>query len=269
MLAMAIYSRVKQLQSRLETERHSGWANRLAGAIHGASTSGEALTSLAVVLDELRNEHGVVPDVRTEAVQLLEEVDQLLHPPGWVWNADLSRYEPPGSIAPLEFRYALTGQGWAEAYISDGRNWLRPTASYLSDALRALIDAVGAIVRGGARVACIWEEEPGNFIWVLEGDGNSVTIEIYWTSRGVDARWEARGAKSEEGINVAFEPPSGRVPGELRGQFATTRRDLGTSVLRAIDRLIEDGDQGYANRWGAPFPHREHESLRKALGPLP
>lgn len=268
---MAIYSRVEQLQSRLETERQSDWAYRLAGAIHGASTSGESLASLAVVLDELKKEEGVPADVRSDAAQLLDEVDRLLHPPNWVWNAELSRYEPPGATAPLEFSYALTGQGWAEAYISDGRNWLRPTASYLSDALRALIGAVDAIVRGGGRVACIWEEEPGNFIWVFEGDGNSVTIEIYWTSRGVDAWWERVGARSEESINVAFEPPSGRVPGELRGRFATTRRDLGTAVLRALDGLIdEEGDQGYANRWGAhAFPHREHERLRTALGRLP
>jgi len=264
---MSVYSDVERLQAQLQASGRPDWSDRLTSAMRGGATSGEILVRLAVVLDELRHQDWVNVELRSDKARVLEEIERLLRPPSWAWNPQLSRYEPPGSAQALEFTYSLTGQGWAEAYVSDGRNWLRPTASHLSDALRALTDAVDKIVRGRDRIACMWEEEPGSFIWISECRGQAVTVEIYWNSHSVDANWESLGARGEDNINVAFEPPAGRVPGEVQGRFSTTRRDLGTAVLAALDRLLDDeGDQGYANHWGAhPFPHPEHDRLREAL----
>jgi hypothetical protein len=265
--ARSVYSDVERLQAQLEAAARPDWSDRLTSAMRGGATSGEILVRLGDVLDELRHQDWVTVELRSDTARLFEEVERLLYPPSWVWNPQLSRYEPPGEAQALEFTYSLTGQGLAEAYVSDGRNWLRPTASYLSDALRALTDAVDKIVRRHDRIACIWEGEPGSFIWIFEARGEAVTVEIYRNFHSVDARWQSSGVRGGDNFSVAFEPPAGRVPGEIQARFSTTRRDLGTAVLAALDRLLDDeGDSGYANRWGAhPFPHPEHNRLREAL----
>ncbi len=269
-MATTIYTRVEQLKERLVQEGLGDWNDRLTDAIKGGATSGEILVRLARVLDNLKGETGIGAETRSDARRLLDEVDRLLAPPTWNWNPELGRYEPPGQPTPIEFSYALIGTGWSEAYMSDGRNWLRPTASYLSDALRAFTDAVDAVVRGRDRVACMWEEEPGNFLWLFEGQGSSVTVSVYWNDRGFDQFWWNRlNMGGPDYIDIAFEPPVGRLPGELRGRFATTRHELGVGVLGALDKLADDlGDQGYLDKWSRhPFPHREHERLRAALRP--
>jgi len=187
---MSVYSDVERLQAQLEAAGRPDWSDRLTSAMRRGATSGEILVRLGVVLDELRHQDWVAVELRSDTARLLEEVERLLHPPSWVWNPQLSRYEPLGEAQALEFTYSLTRRCWAEAYVSDGRNWLRPTASHLSDALRALTDAVDKTVRGRDRIACIWEEEPGSFIWIFDRRGEAVTVDIYWNSHSVDAHWD-------------------------------------------------------------------------------
>ena len=51
--------------------------------------------------------------------------------------------DPAVSLLPVEFKYRLVGTGWAEARIEDEEAWAGLTASYLSDALGNLLEAVG------------------------------------------------------------------------------------------------------------------------------
>ena len=48
----------------------------------------------------------------------------------------------------FEFEYELTGTGWSQARVADEHCHVTLTASYLSDALRSLIEAAALAVEG-------------------------------------------------------------------------------------------------------------------------
>src|SRR5687768_17732149 len=68
----------------------------------------------------------------------------------------------------LDLTYRLTGTGWAECTLSDENSSCTVTASYLSDALRHLVVAATAVVSGFSRITFQFDEEPGEYRWVIE-----------------------------------------------------------------------------------------------------
>jgi hypothetical protein len=84
-----------------------------------------------------------------------------------------------GIVRRMEFTYRLTGTGWAEAQIADATSRAVITASYLSDALGDLLEALGTILEGAAEARCSWEEEPGEYRWIFaREDRDQVTLRI-------------------------------------------------------------------------------------------
>ena len=67
----------------------------------------------------------------------------------------------------LSVEYKLTGQGWAECTVADESTSCTVSASYLSDALRSLLLAATAVASGFAAVTFRFDEEPGEYRWVL------------------------------------------------------------------------------------------------------
>ena len=47
--------------------------------------------------------------------------------------------------------------------MADGSSSVTITAPNLEDALGVLLEAVGTLLEGGMRLACSWEEEPGEY----------------------------------------------------------------------------------------------------------
>lgn len=78
----------------------------------------------------------------------------------------------------MEFSYRLVGTGWAEARIADDETWASLTASYLSDALGNLLEAVGVLLEGADAASCSWDEEPGEYRWLFTRAGESVHLRI-------------------------------------------------------------------------------------------
>ena len=67
----------------------------------------------------------------------------------------------------IAINYRLTGPGWSECVIScDGQSCIT-TASYLSDALGNLVRAAVALLSGFSAVTFSFEEEPGEYRWVI------------------------------------------------------------------------------------------------------
>lgn len=93
--AEPVYARVEGLQEKLRSASGARWCDRLEGAMRRGATSGEILTDIAVVLDDLKAEDWLTSDLRWEVGRLLDDVDQLLQPRRSVWNPQLSRYERP------------------------------------------------------------------------------------------------------------------------------------------------------------------------------
>ena len=158
---------------------------------------------------------------------------------------------------PFEFEYKLTGSGWSEAYIGQAGQWLRPTASYLTDALRAFVSAVIAVLQGHERVACIWEEEPGEFLWLFERERDLVDLKVIWRSG-----WSAQPSD----LDQWFTPPE-NVVGDLKLRLRSSPAAIGRGVLVALDRLLSDvGRTGYEQSWGKPFPEAQYQQLRRLVG---
>ena len=73
----------------------------------------------------------------------------------------------------FSFEYRLIGKGWAQAVISDGTEATVLTASYLSDALRHLVESAAIVVEGAAEARCSSDEERAS----IDGSGLGRTTE--------------------------------------------------------------------------------------------
>ena len=96
----------------------------------------------------------------------------------------------------MEFNYRLTGTGWSEARIADDLSWAALTASYLSDALGDLLEAVGTILEGAAEACVSWQEEPGEYRWIFVREGDLVHLRILGFALRWRRRSQARGCSS-------------------------------------------------------------------------
>lgn len=147
----------------------------------------------------------------------------------------------------FEFDYKLTGSGWSEARIADDDSHAIVTASYLSDALRSLVDAVALVVEGQAEARCSWDEEPGEYRWILRRAAGGLRVEI-----------------------LAFDHLWGDEPDEAGREVFSTIQDpmrVARVVLSAAQRVLDDlGAAEYERQWVEhPFPAEALERLRAAI----
>jgi len=150
----------------------------------------------------------------------------------------------------VDFSYRLTGKGWAEARIADDDSWAILTASYLSDALGDLLEAIGVLLEGAPEARCSWEEEPGEYRWIFRRSGHDVHLTV-----------------------LAFPDQLARQPDEQgRLVFRTIQ------PLRVIALVIADGaaavlneydEDRYNEEWvEAPFPAARLAMVRQRLAAL-
>lgn len=145
----------------------------------------------------------------------------------------------------LEFEYRVLGAGWAEGRLARGADEVELSASYLSDALGDLIEAVALVVEGVPSTQCSWLEEPGEFRWrFLRSDGD-VLVEILWLDD-----WD----KLDHAGQLVF---SDRVP--VLG--------LGRVILSEAQRVLDAlGPEEYRRRWiEHEFPVRPLDRLKSAI----
>jgi hypothetical protein len=145
----------------------------------------------------------------------------------------------------LQLRSDLTGTGWAECTIELDGQRAHTTASYLSDALDELCRATLEVLRGGAHAEAVFEEEPGEYRWLLDRTGD----------RRVRIRIVDGVITPENPIDTIV------VDGEC------TAREFGQALLSELQRLLElHGEKGYRDEWVLyPFPRSRLEDLRAVL----
>jgi hypothetical protein len=135
----------------------------------------------------------------------------------------------------VEFRFALTGVGWAEGRLSDGSQHVRLTASYLTDALGDLLAAVESLLSGAPHAAATWEAEPAQFRWLVDRAGGGVGRDVH--VRVVPAR------------STAYRD------GEPIFETVCSLEDLARAVASEADAVLGAlGEDGYRARWRRPFP---------------
>jgi hypothetical protein len=144
------------------------------------------------------------------------------------------------------FEFRLVGSGWAEAGIGDADGNATLTASYTRDALGDLLDAVWRLLQGEAEVRCSWEEEPGEFRWIMRREADSVSLQVLEFADYVPP------AEDHAGV-VVFE---------TRQDVSTFARAIALGASRVLEQL---GEAGYEQLWHAPFPTRTLELIRTRL----
>src|SRR4051812_45638904 len=115
--------------------------------------------------------------------------------------------------------YRVTGTGWAEANVRDGSAGITVTASYLSDALRSLVEAASLLCEGLSESRCSWDEEPGESRWIFRRVGYSVELRI-----------------------LRFDELWGDEPDHAGVEVFVTRQRVDTvarAVLRAADAVLQ------------------------------
>ena len=151
-------------------------------------------------------------------------------------------------VMSLSITYRLVGTGWAKCVLSDDNAECEITASYLSDALGNLVLAALASLSGFKAVSFGFDEEPGEYRWVIEAiDLNEIKIELL----NFDELW---GNKPNADGELIFSTTCRPVV------FARTVHGAATLVLK------EHGEGGYIEKWGKhQFPSRQLTLLSELL----
>jgi hypothetical protein len=132
----------------------------------------------------------------------------------------------------VSFSYQLIGKGWSRARLTLDEDSVEMKASYLSDALGDLLEALIRLQYGARTARVSWDEEPGEFRWLLTRHGKGIAVRVLW----FEDDWDEVGTE------------------RLRG-----RADLDAFIhaiaLEAYAVLAEYGEQGYREHWiEHPFP---------------
>lgn len=148
---------------------------------------------------------------------------------------------------PLIIDYRLTGTGWARCEVSDGTASSVITASYLSDALGDLVLAATSVVAGFRRVSFGFDEEPGEYRWILTRQFRELELKIL-------------GFEVFAANNVESE-------GRLVFQTICDPREFGEAVRTAAKRVLAAaGEKGYFELWARyPFPAAQLRELDRLL----
>ena len=148
----------------------------------------------------------------------------------------------------MKLRYKLTGTGWAEALLETNENAVTVSASYLSDALGDLARGALAVLRGSGEVRFSFDEEPGEFRWILK----KITSDTYTLSiLQFDELW---GNEPDERGAVVLEHSFSRV-------------GFAKMTLKALEDVRHEyGEKGYKEKWHEhEFPSAELSELRLLL----
>lgn len=148
----------------------------------------------------------------------------------------------------IEFRYQLTGKGWAECTLIVNDSHVTVTASYLSNALRSFVSAVCRILDGIPDATSSFDEEPGEYRWRLfRIDDNTIRILII------------------EFDNLWSDKPD--AEGKAIFDVQCSLRAFAGGVYDGCRRLLaEYGRDGYKDKWHEhAFPDTEFAELGRLL----
>ena len=145
-------------------------------------------------------------------------------------------------------QYNLIGRGWSECIVNINDRKIIVTASYLSDALGDLLDAVASIARGANEARTKFAQEPGESRWIFTRlPPDKLHICILWFGDNFSTQLDSEGKK-------IFET-------ECR------LRTFAGAILSASQRVLEEnGMEGYQEKWvNHDFPIHLQAKLKKAL----
>lgn len=149
---------------------------------------------------------------------------------------------------PLRISYRLVGTGWSACTVQAGDARAELSASYVSDALGKLVLSAVAVGSGFRAVSFGFDEEPGEYRWVVEAEQNNLMrLRI-----------------------LEFQELWGHEPndkGRCMFEFVTTPLVYAKAVAAcAADVLQTYGLDGYNDKWASePFPEPELVLLERVV----
>jgi hypothetical protein len=119
-------------------------------------------------------------------------------------------------------------------------------ASYLSDALGDLVDAVIGLLCGADRARFEWTDEPGTYRWVIGRDDGRLDLRILRFD-------ESFSRKLDDAGQVLFHAKCDvlRLATQVKGQMQQLLNQFGTA--------------GYQQRWRHEFPMAEFMRLKELV----
>lgn len=148
----------------------------------------------------------------------------------------------------ITVQYNLTGRGWSECIVEINDQQAHLTASYLSNALADLLDAVTAVVRGADEATASFTEEPGEYRWRFRRSQDRLCVRILWFN--------------EIWSNYPDQD------GELILEAECRLRTFAGAVLSASQQVLAThGLNGYREKWvNHEFPSNLQAKLKESLG---
>jgi hypothetical protein len=148
-------------------------------------------------------------------------------------------------VSAFRIRLSFEGHGWLDVRIHVDSIERRMHASYIRDTPLQMIEAANLFLKGIPEASFSFEEEPGEWRWLLVRDGDSLSIRvIYFT----DARRPSKRAGEEI----------------LRADVPA--HTFARALKLAIDELTKDiGDEEYEKEWGRRFPCEAYDRLTVLL----
>lgn len=149
----------------------------------------------------------------------------------------------------LDISFELIGRGWVEATLSNGEKDVTINASYLSDAPNDLIIAVAVLLEGVKETTCSWQEEPGEYRWLLKREDDSVSIQVLLLKQSFSRQNNLSGQKI-----IVGQEDLDKFTQQIINEFDT----IATKYTF----------NGYKNYWGYEFPINALNRLKVALSKL-
>jgi hypothetical protein len=148
----------------------------------------------------------------------------------------------------MQFSYTLTGRGWGKAFISDSEDSVEIGASYLTDVLAVLLDAVLSLLDGSPTARCSWETEPGEWRWLFTRQNGDVYVRIL----GFDDFYKHR-------------PDS---EGQLKFETHDSLDGLANAIASGCAAVLKEyGESGFKELWiEHDFPKEKLRHIQSLLG---
>jgi len=147
----------------------------------------------------------------------------------------------------MRFEFKLLDPDSADGELEAEAGLVTIPASYISDCLGNLLYALWSLMQGEAETRCSWEDEPGEYRWIMRRGGDDVSLRI-----------------------LQFADSVPRQPDEVGRPIFETRQNLRVFAraiaLGASRALAQHGEGGYEDRMHRPFPARTLELIQAAIG---
>ncbi|MEN9604973.1 MAG: hypothetical protein RJB39_658 [Candidatus Parcubacteria bacterium] len=145
----------------------------------------------------------------------------------------------------LKINYKLTGKGWAKCEVQADNKIVNISASYISDALGMLVQAVLLVLADTKVIKTSFVEEPGEYRWIFTPTDNGVQVQI-----------------------LEFDDVWTHDPDSLGKEifiYQSTKEELKKAMVDCLDQILKDMTlEEYNKKWGLhEFPSDLHNQLKK------